>query len=128
MLITLIISSVVLTIVSGFAKAVMDLSEEGKIKFKPSRYWIKAMSSPNKWKDGDQRKGEKFFGSSRWFVSFTDAWHLFGLIERVGFIVTYVSIGILIMYSNWYWFMLLNYPLFALIFHLFYNSKILRKW
>lgn len=127
MLITLIISSVVLTIVSGFAKAVMDLSEEGKIKFKPSRYWIKAMSSPNKWKDGDQRKGEKFFGSSRWFVSLTDAWHLFGLIERVGFIVTYVSIGILIMYSNWYWLMLLNYPLFALIFHLFYNSKILRK-
>jgi len=128
MLITLIISSVVLTIVSGFSKAVMDLSEEGKIKFKPSRYWIKSMSSPNKWKDGDPRKGEKFFGSSRWFVMFTDAWHLFGLIERVGFIVTYVSIGILIMYSNWYWFMLLNYPLFALIFHLFYNSKILRKW
>ena len=40
----------------------MDLSEEGKIKFKPSRYWIKSMSSPNKWKDGDPRKGEKFFG------------------------------------------------------------------
>jgi len=118
----------ILLFISGFTKAVMDLSEEGKIKFKPSRYWIKSMSSPNKWKDGDPRKGEKFFGSSRWFVMFTDAWHLFGLIERVGFIVTYVSIGILIMYSNWYWFMLLNYPLFALIFHLFYNSKILRKW
>jgi len=81
MLITLIIASVVLTIVSGFAKAVMDLSEEGKIKFKPSRYWIKAMSSPNKWKDGDPRKGEKFFGSSRWFVSLTDAWHVFGCVN-----------------------------------------------
>ena len=55
----------VLLFISGFAKAVMDLSEEGKIKFKPSRYWIKSMSSPNKWKDGDPRKGEKFFGSYR---------------------------------------------------------------
>lgn len=35
----------ILLIFSGFAKAVMDLSEEGKIKFKPSRYWIKSMSS-----------------------------------------------------------------------------------
>ena len=68
MLITIIIIGVLLTIVSGFSKAIMDLSEEGKIKFKPSRYWIKSMSSPNKWKDGDPRKGEKFFGSSRWFA------------------------------------------------------------
>jgi hypothetical protein len=49
----------ILLFISGFAKAVMDLSSEGKIKFKPSRYWIKSMSSPNKWKDGDSRKGEK---------------------------------------------------------------------
>ena len=48
----------ILLFISGFAKVVMDLSEEGKIKFKPSRYWIKAMSSPNKWKEGDSRKGE----------------------------------------------------------------------
>lgn len=41
----------ILLFISGFAKAVMDLSSEGKIKFKPSRYWIKSMSSPNKWKD-----------------------------------------------------------------------------
>jgi len=122
--ITLIILSIVFSILSGFSKAICDLSEEDKLKFQPKEFWIKNISWKNKWKNGK----EKFWGSSRWFVSFTDAWHLFGLIERVGFIVTYVSIGILIMYSNWYWFMLLNYPLFALIFHLFYNSKILRKW
>lgn len=122
--ITLIILSVVFSILSGFSKAICDLSEEDKLKFQPKEFWIKNISWKNKWKNGK----EKFWGSSRWFVSFTDAWHLFGLIERVGFIVTYVSIGILIMYSNWYWLMLLNYPLFALIFHLFYNSKILRKW
>jgi len=136
MTITLIILSVVFTILSGICKAVMDLSEENKLKFDNKFFWIKAYSWKNKWKLSENREPiiengkyvERFWGSSRWFVSFTDAWHLFGLIERVGFIVTYVSIGILIMYSNWYWLMLLNYPLFALIFHLFYNSKILRKW
>lgn len=127
MLITLIISSVVLTIVSGFAKAVMDLSEEGKIKFKPSRYWIKSMSSPNKWKDGDPRKGEKFFGSSRWFVSLTDAWHLFGLIFRLSFAISFLLAGYLIALNNWHYFLLLNYPLFALVFHIFHTYKILKK-
>jgi hypothetical protein len=68
LLIIFSVLSELLAISTGFAKAVADLSEEGKIKFKPSRYWIKAMSSPNKWKDGDPRKGEKFFGSSRWFA------------------------------------------------------------
>lgn len=127
MLITLIISSVVLTIVSGFSKAVMDLSEEGKIKFKPSRYWIKSMSSPNKWKDGDSRKGEKFFGSSRWFVSLTDAWHLFGLIFRLSFAISFLLAGYLIALNNWHYFLLLNYPLFALVFHIFHTYKILKK-
>ena len=127
MLITIIIIGVILTIVSGFSKAIMDLSEEGKIKFKPSRYWIKAMSSPNKWKDGDSRKGEKFFGSSRWFVSLTDAWHLFGIIERIGFIITYTSVGYLINMNHWFAFMLFLYPFSMLIFHLFYNSKKLTK-
>lgn len=122
--ITLIILSVVFSILSGFSKAICDLSEEDKLKFHAKEFWIKNISWKNKWKNGK----EKFWGSSRWFVMFTDAWHLFGLIERVGFIVTYLSIGILIMHSNWYWFLLFNYPLFALIFHLFYNSKILRKW
>jgi hypothetical protein len=138
--ITLIILSIVFSILSGFSKAICDLSEEGKLfmfdKDLNLFFWIKAYSWKNKWKLSENREPiiengkyvERFWGSSRWFVSFTDAWHLFGLIERVGFIVTYVSIGILIMYSNWYWLMLLNYPLFALIFHLFYNSKILRKW
>lgn len=117
----------IFSFLTGFAKAVMDLSEEGKIKFKPSRYWIKSMSAPNKWKDGDPRKGEKFFGSSRWFVSLTDAWHLFGLIERVSFIIVYISLGYLISVSNWYLFGLLLYPFQMLIFHIFYTYKILRK-
>jgi hypothetical protein len=128
MLITLIISSVVLTIVSGFSKAVMDLSEEGKIKFKPSRYWIKAMSSPNKWKDGDPRKGEKFFGSSRWFVSLTDAWHVFGFVFRVSYGIAFLAIGSLALYNPLLPLLAIPaYAFFALIFHIFHTYKILRK-
>ena len=128
MLITLIISSVVLTIVSGFSKAVMDLSEEGKIKFKPSRYWIKSMSSPNKWKDGDPRKGEKFFGSSRWFVSLTDAWHVFGFVFRVSYGAAFLAIGSLALYNPLLPLLAIPaYALFAGVFHIFHNYKILRR-
>ena len=118
----------ILLFISGFAKAVMDLSEEGKIKFKPSRYWIKAMSSPNKWKDGDPRKGEKFFGSSRWFVSLTDAWHVFGFVFRVSYGIAFLAIGSLALYNPLLPLLAIPaYAFFALVFHIFHTYKILRK-
>ena len=118
----------VLLFISGFAKAVMDLSEEGKIKFKPSRYWIKAMSSPNKWKDGDPRKGEKFFGSSRWFVSLTDAWHVFGFVFRVSYGIAFLAIGSLALYNPLLPLLAIPaYAFFAGVFHIFHTYKILRK-
>lgn len=78
MILLLVILSIILPILSGFAKAVIDLSEEGKLKFKQHTYWHKNIACANKWKNGDKSQGERFFGSSRWFVMFTDAWHLFG--------------------------------------------------
>ena len=125
MTVALTISAFVFAIVSGFSKAVCDLSEEGNLKFLPERFWNKYMSWKNKWKNGDKAQGEKFWGSSRWFVMFTDGWHLFGLIERVGFIVTYTATGMLISQSAWYWFMLLCYPFSMLVFHIFHDST---KW
>ena len=118
----------ILLFISGFAKAVMDLSEEGKIKFKPPRYWIKAMSSPNKWKDGDPRKGEKFFGSSRWFVSLTDAWHVFGFVFRVSYGTAFLAIGSLALYNPLLPLIAIPaYAFFAGVFHIFHTYKILRK-
>ena len=118
----------VLLFISGFAKAVMDLSEEGKIKLKPSRYWIKSMSSPNKWKDGDPRKGEKFFGSSRWFVSLTDAWHVFGYIFRASYAIAFLAIGSLALYNPLLPLLAIPaYAFFALVFHIFHTYKILKQ-
>jgi hypothetical protein len=126
MIVTLIILSVVFAILSGISKAVMDLSEESKIKGNPL-FWHKNKSWQNKYKNGDKKQGEKFFGSTRWFVAFTDAWHLFGIIERIGFVITYTSVGYLINMNHWFAFMLFLYPFSMLIFHLFYNSKKLTK-
>lgn len=126
MTITLIILAIVLSILSGFFKAICDLSEEEKIKGNPL-FWHKNKSWQNKWKNGDKKQGEKFFGSSRWFVLFTDAWHLFGLLFRLSFIVTYTSIGMLANVSYSYLFgVLVAYVIFAISFHIFYTYKIIK--
>lgn len=121
----LIILSVVFSILSGICKAVMDLSEESKIKGNPL-FWHKNKSWQNKWKNGDKSQGEKFFGSSRWFVALTDGWHLFGVLFRISFAITYTCIGMLIKDSYWYSFgTLVAYIIFATSFHIF-HTKILR--
>ena len=126
MVTTLIILSVVFSVLSGLFKAVCDLSEEGKIKGNPL-FWHKNKSWQNKWKNGDKKQGEKFFGSSRWFVLFTDAWHLFGLLFRLSFIVTYTSIGMLANVSYSYLFgVLVAYSIFAISFHIFHTYKIIK--
>lgn len=123
MTITLIILSIVLSILSGFFKAICDTSEEGVLKFKNTFFWIKDLSWRNKWKNQDRKQGEAFWGSSRWFVSFTDGWHLFGLLFRVSFIVAYTSIGLLANVSYFYLFgVLVAYILFATSFHFSYNN------
>ena len=117
-----IVISILLIIISGIAKAICDLSSDDKIKFKPETYWVKSKSWVNKWKNGDPKQGEKFWGSSRWFVLFTDAWHLFGLIERISFAIAFILSGLLIASNIWFIFFALGcYILFATIFHIFYT-------
>lgn len=73
-----------LAILAGIAKSVADLSSESAFyksklvrlfKFDPS-WWHRSQASGNKWLNGDKSQGERFFGSSRWFVWLTDGWHL----------------------------------------------------
>ena len=128
MLITLIILSVILPILLGFPKAVCDLSEEDRIKFEPRIFWVKSASSANKWKNGIKVQGEKFFGSSRWFVSLTDAWHVFGFVFRVSYGIAFLAIGSLALYNPLLPLLAIPaYALFAGVFHIFHTYKILRK-
>lgn len=126
MTIVLIILAIILAFASGFAKAICDLSEEGKLKFKAD-FWHKNIAWKNKWKNGDKSQGEKFFGSSRWFVAFTDAWHLFGVLFRISFAASFTLVGMLTKLNALY--LLLTIPayiLFATSFHIFHTYKILR--
>jgi hypothetical protein len=123
-----IILVVLLLIISGIAKAICDLSSDDKIKFKPETYWVKSRSWVNKWKNNDPKQGEKFWGSSRWFVSLTDAWHLFGLIERITLAIAFIFVGLLIANNIWFTFFGAGcYILFASIFHIFYTYLFIKK-
>jgi hypothetical protein len=74
------ILSIALLILSGLAKAVMDLSSEGALNLKPEDYWIKSRSWTRKWKLHENgvtiTNKEAFPGSSTVFVFLTDGWHL----------------------------------------------------
>jgi len=56
-----------------------------------------SISWKNKWKNGNPSEGEKFWGSSRFFVMFTDLWHLCDFIQililSVGFGLVFVGYG-----------------------------------
>jgi hypothetical protein len=65
-------------------------------------FWNPALSWKRKWKNGDKKQGERFWRSSRQFVIFTDAMHLFNAIYGVllftgaaimGFEIWWLTIG-----------------------------------
>ena len=137
MTITLIILSVVFSILSGFFKAIMDLSEEDKLKFSNKKYWVKVVSWVNKWKCDSNgvpilvngKRVEKRWLSSTVFVMFYDAWHLFGNFYNRSTKAIGVLIGILSALYSWYF--LIGFTVTSIIhagsFHIFYTYKILRK-
>ena len=60
MIVALIITAVLLSIISGFSKAICDLSEEGKLKFNTENYWLKSKSWSRKYKQNNHILGAKF--------------------------------------------------------------------
>lgn len=125
----LITISVITTILAGFSKAICDLSEEGKLKFYKKTFWIKVLSSNNKYKNNDPKQGEKFWQSTNALVMFTDAWHLFGFIQRVTYGISFTIVGYMAgTFSLYFLFgILINYLVFIAIFHIFHTFKILKK-
>lgn len=76
-----------------------------------AKFWNPAISWRNKWRNGRKSDGEKFWGSSRWFVSLTDGWHLMqkGMTAAMAVIP---SVGLLYVLNvplsaGWHWALLL---------------------
>lgn len=79
---TIIIICLALLIASAIAKSVMDtltfhFDTSVFALSRKHRSWLDPrVSWKRKYKNGNKEEGERFWGSSRWFVMFTDAWHM----------------------------------------------------
>ena len=125
----LITISVITAILAGFSKAVCDLSEEGKLKFYKKTFWLKEFSWVNKYKNNDPKQGAKFLGSTTIFVMFTDAWHLFGFLQRISLVISFALVGY-IKFPQPYITAIavtVKYLIFIVVFHIFHIYKILKK-
>ena len=70
-----VLLTITLLLLSATCKAFQDKFLFRETKDSPMLTWR------NKWKNGDNNQGERFWGSSRWFVIFTDKWHLFDFLR-----------------------------------------------
>lgn len=129
MTITLIILSVVFSVIahvcvalSGYAKMICDLSEEGKLNKKPFEYWHKTASSKNKHKYTGKIKS---WLMKNLLVMFTDGWHKYQFVLTSGLLLSGFFVGFISgKVTPYYSFMLLSaYITRTAVFHLLYNSK-----
>lgn len=75
--------SFILLIIAGFFNSIMDAlryryntSIFNNFKNPKILNWVNpSQANDNKWKNGDIKQGEKFFGSSTFLVWLTDLWH-----------------------------------------------------
>lgn len=91
--------------------------------FRINNFTDPELSWQNKWKNGDRKQGERFFGSSTFLVWTTDAWHLSKTLMLACIsiaIVTYSPIIHPIIDAIAYWI------LFGIVFELFW-AKIFLK-
>ena len=114
----------VLSVALGITKAIVDtLSFRKGTNIFPSSWQIDN-SWRNKWKNGDPNQGEKFWGSSRWFVPFTDAFHFTGMINHI---IIFLMIGIFhfiqveSIWSILFLYLVGGYVLSRTVFHVFYT-------
>jgi hypothetical protein len=92
--------------------------------FRINRFTDPATSWANKWKNGDRKQGEKFFGSSTFLVWTTDFWHLAKTVMLLCFalaIVCYVPIIHPLLDWIIYWIG------FGTIFELFWSKIFIKK-
>lgn len=103
------LTPLIFLILAGVMKALQDTisfhwysSIFSKIDKKSKLHtWLNPeFSWQNKWKEGYKPLGEKFWGSSRWFVPLTDAWHLFDMMKTIFFICILTTFSLYIPFSG----------------------------
>lgn len=122
MTIALIISAIVFAFISGFSKAICDLSEEGKLKFKPDTFWIKAKSSANKYQ---YKNKVAAYLMKTILVGFTDGWHSFQTVLTVGLLSAGFFVGFLTGKTSLYFAfgLIVVYAIRTGVFHIFHDMS-----
>lgn len=134
---TSIISILILIIIAGISKSIMDTvdfhfkqSIFSKIKNIKIRNWFNEKEGwKNKYKDRDKSKGPAFFGSTTFLVFVTDSWHFFQFIMLSSLFLSLTLAFTICVSLNWYYWILVFFVSKSLMtgtFELFW-SKILKK-
>lgn len=123
------IITLLILIIGGISNAVMDVlrfrySTSIFKNFKNQQWWNPRLSSANKWKNGDSEQGERYWGSSRWFVRFTDAWHFF---QGMMFTCFFLAIILYQPFINWWADFIIMYFIFTFTFQIFYGKIFIKK-
>lgn len=116
-------------IFTGFFNACMDVSryrwDTSIFRFFKNKQWFNpSLSQKNKWKNGDIKQGEKFFGTSTFLVWLTDFWH-FSKMLMILFIC--LTIVFYIPIFNWYIDLIIFYLLFTVTFELCFSKFLIKK-
>ena len=128
----MIIIAIILLILGGFSKSVMDRLADNKWNFivRPANWFdFKSNTWSNKYKNNDPRQGEKFPLSTTVLVFLTDGWHFFQMLTY-----SFLILGIIILstnieevFNNEYLNLLLVFiiskGIFTISFQLFYDFK-----
>lgn len=133
----MIIIAIILLILGGFSKSVMDRLADNKWNFivRPTNWFdFKSNTWSNKYKNNDPRQGEKFLLSTTVLVFLTDAWHFFQMLAY-----TCLIMGVILMTKglwdstksdifNQLLVLAVSKGIFTIAFQLFYKKpKIMKK-
>ena len=125
-----LIIALVFAILSQIAKAIADKVQfhfhESVFKDLNQNWWNPEVSWQNKYKDGCEKFGEKFFGSTTFLVFITDAWHFFNWLQN-RFIDLYTFFILINIIDTWYisvLLALLPFVLKSVVFEWLFSKKL----
>lgn len=125
--------SIILFFIASILNGAMDMNFNmydrsifSKLK---GNFWNPSESWKNKWKNGDREQGERFWGSSTVFVSFTDSWHLFKGAMLVAILSAIITFDMYYIVEIWWLNTLIISTIYALVWFIGFEStlKLLTK-